>query len=121
MPHAFVTIDTEFAWRHHVAGWDAAAIHARSVEPAGVGLSAQLALLARHGLKATFFVDPMPALVHGIDWVRRMVEPVLAAGAGGGAGSDTKPPLRLVGSRRRATSPFAKRTGRRASTLTLGA
>ncbi|NJR78383.1 polysaccharide deacetylase family protein [Sphingomonas corticis] len=80
MPHAFVTIDTEFAWRHHVAGWDAAAIHARSVEPAGVGLSAQLALLARHGLKATFFVDPMPALVHGIDWVRRMVEPVLAAG-----------------------------------------
>lgn len=80
MPHVFLTIDTEFAWRHHAAGLDAAAIHARSVEPAGVGLSAQLATLSRHGLKATFFVDPLPALVHGIDWVRRMVAPVLAAG-----------------------------------------
>lgn len=80
MTAVFLTIDTEFAWRHHAAGLDAATIHARSVEPAGVGLAAQLAMLARHGLKATFFVDPMPALVHGPHWIERMVAPILAAG-----------------------------------------
>lgn len=80
MPAVFLTIDTEFAWRHHAAGYDAATIHARSVEPAGVGLTGQLATLRRHGLKATFFVDPLPALVHGSEWVERMVTPVLAAG-----------------------------------------
>jgi hypothetical protein len=37
-------------------------------------------LLAEHDLKACFFVDPMPALVYGLDPVRRMVEPILAAG-----------------------------------------
>jgi hypothetical protein len=80
MPAVFLTIDTEFAWRHHAAGLDAAGIHARSVEPAGVGLTWQVERLAHHGLKATFFVDPMPALVFGREWVERMVAPVLAAG-----------------------------------------
>lgn len=80
MPTVFLTIDTELAWRHHAAGRDLAAIYARSVEPAGVGLSWQLATLARHGLKATFFVDPMPALVFGDGWLRRMVGTVLDAG-----------------------------------------
>jgi peptidoglycan/xylan/chitin deacetylase (PgdA/CDA1 family) len=76
----FLTIDTEFTWRHHAAGLDLETIYQRSLEPAGVGLSYQLALLERHGLKACFFVDPMPALVFGLDPVRRMVETVLAAG-----------------------------------------
>ena len=80
MPAVFLTIDTEFAWRHHAAGLDTATIHARSVEPAGVGLTWQLAVLARFGLKATFFVDPLPALIYGAEWAARMVEPVLAAG-----------------------------------------
>ncbi|WP_375271152.1 polysaccharide deacetylase [Sphingomonas sp.] len=80
MPAVFLTIDTEFAWRHHAAGLDAGTIHARSVEPAGVGLAWQLGVLARAGLKATFFVDPLPALIYGAQWARRMVEPVLAAG-----------------------------------------
>ncbi len=76
----FLTVDTEFAWRHHAAGLDCDDIYARSLEPAGVGLSYQLAELARHGLKACFFVDPMPALVYGLAPVRRMVEAILAAG-----------------------------------------
>ncbi len=80
MTHVFLTVDTEFAWRHHVAGLDADAIYARSIEPAGVGLSFQLALLKRHGLKACFFVDPMPALIFGLDPVRRMVSTILDAG-----------------------------------------
>ncbi|MGJ3629851.1 hypothetical protein AB5I41_29045 [Sphingomonas sp. MMS24-JH45] len=66
MTAVFLTIDTEFAWRHHAAGHDAATIHARSVEPAGVGLTAQLEHARAVRSKATFFVDPMPALVHGL-------------------------------------------------------
>ena len=62
----FLTVDTEFAWRHHAAGLDVDTIYARSLEPAGVGLSYQLDRLAAHGLKACFFVDPMPALVFGL-------------------------------------------------------
>lgn len=76
----FLTVDTEFAWRHHAARLGCDDIYARSLEPAGVGLSYQLAELARHELKACFFVDPMPALVYGLAPVRRMVETILAAG-----------------------------------------
>ncbi len=78
--HVFLTIDTELAWRHHAAGHDAATVEARSIEPGGVGLAWQLATLTRHGLKATFFVDPMPARVYGLDPFRRIVDAVLAAG-----------------------------------------
>ena len=56
----FITIDTELMWRHHIDGLDRATIYDRSMEPAGVGVSYQLAMLRRHGLKACFFVDPMP-------------------------------------------------------------
>ncbi|WP_174292885.1 polysaccharide deacetylase family protein [Sphingomonas bacterium] len=80
MTSVFLTVDTEFAWRHHAAGLDIATIYQRSVEPAGVGLTHHLDLLARHGLKACFFVDPMPAMVYGLKPVARMVEAILAAG-----------------------------------------
>ncbi|MEH3158030.1 MAG: polysaccharide deacetylase [Sphingomonas taxi] len=76
----FLTVDTEFAWRHHAAGLDVGTIYARSLEPAGVGISYQLERLAHHGLKACFFVDPMPALVFGLAPVKRMVDTILAAG-----------------------------------------
>lgn len=76
----FLTVDTEFAWRHHAAGLDCEAIYAKSLEPAGVGLGYQLAELARHDLKACFFVDPMPAITFGMAPVRRMIETILEAG-----------------------------------------
>ncbi len=76
----FLTIDTELMWRHHAAGLPADVIVARSLEPAGVGVGWQLARLAAHGLKACFFVDPMPARVHGIGPIRDVVGAVLAAG-----------------------------------------
>lgn len=79
MTPVFLTVDTEFAWRHHAAGHDAVAIYARSIEPAGVGLSHQLGVLRRHGLKACFFVDPMPALVFGLEPFRRIVRMILDA------------------------------------------
>jgi hypothetical protein len=76
----FLTIDTEFAWRHHLAGHDLDAIYQRSLEPAGVGIGFQLATLRRYGLKAVFFVDPMPALVFGLAPIRRMIDAILGAG-----------------------------------------
>lgn len=76
----FLTVDTELMWRHHTAGHDAETIVQRSLEPAGVGIGWQLAQLARHGLKACFFVDPMPALIYGLDPIRRVVGSILEAG-----------------------------------------
>ncbi len=75
-----LTVDTELVWRHHAAGHDWRENFARSYNAAGVGIPYQLELLGRHDLKACFFVDPMPAAVHGLDPVRRMVDPILAAG-----------------------------------------
>jgi hypothetical protein len=75
-----LTIDTELTWRHFARGADWRENWALSFNPAGVGVPWQLELLARHGLKACFFVDPMPALVYGIEPIRLMVEPILAAG-----------------------------------------
>ena len=76
----FLTVDTELMWRHHCAGLDAATIVQRSLEPAGVGIGWQLTQLAEHGLKACFFVDPMPALVYGLEPIRRVVGAILEAG-----------------------------------------
>ena len=75
-----LTIDTELVWRHHAAGLGWEENFARSYEAAGVGVPYQLRLLNEFGLKACFFVDPMPALAFGLEPVRRMVEPILAAG-----------------------------------------
>jgi peptidoglycan/xylan/chitin deacetylase (PgdA/CDA1 family) len=75
-----ITVDTELSWRHYARGADWRDNLALSFDPACVGISWQLDMLAEHGLKACFFVDPMPALLYGIEPVRRMVEPILAAG-----------------------------------------
>lgn len=80
MTPVFLTVDTELMWRHHAAGLDAAAIYARSIEPAGVGIGYQLDRLVAHGLKATFFVDPMPARVYGLEPFKRLVGTILGSG-----------------------------------------
>lgn len=80
MTRVFLTIDTELMWRHHVAGLDADAIAQRSLEPAGVGIGWQLEQMKRHGLKGIFFVDPMPCLLYGLDWMKRVVGAILEAG-----------------------------------------
>jgi hypothetical protein len=75
-----LTIDTEMRWDGHLSGASWRENLALSFDPAGVGVGYQLERLAAHRLKACFFVDPMPALVYGIEPIRRMVEPILAAG-----------------------------------------
>lgn len=74
-----LTVDTELRWRHYAAGASWQENLALSFDPAGVGVSWQLDLLARHRLSACFFVDPMPAEVYGLEPVRAMVAPILAA------------------------------------------
>ncbi|HTG39569.1 polysaccharide deacetylase [Sphingomonas sp.] len=80
MTPVFLTVDTELMWRHHAARRPLDEQVARSIDPAGVGIGYQLDMLARHDLKACFFVDPMPAAIHGPDVVKRIVAPILAAG-----------------------------------------
>ncbi len=75
-----LTIDTELRWDRHLGGASWQENLALSFDPAGVGVGYQLRRLAAHGLKACFFVDPMPALLYGLEPIRRMVEPILAAG-----------------------------------------
>ncbi|MGA9580370.1 MAG: hypothetical protein WBR13_00190, partial [Allosphingosinicella sp.] len=75
-----LTVDTELSWGAHVRGASWKENLALSFDPAGVGTLYQLRRLAEHGLKGCFFVDPMPALVYGLDPIRHMVEPILEAG-----------------------------------------
>ncbi|HYW16544.1 MAG TPA: polysaccharide deacetylase [Allosphingosinicella sp.] len=75
-----LTVDTELRWDWHLGGASWRDNLALSFDPAGVGVGYQLKRLAAHGLKACFFVDPMPALLYGIEPIRLMVEPILAAG-----------------------------------------
>lgn len=80
LTRVLLTVDTEFTSAQHARGGGWQENFRRSYDPAGVGVPYQLEMLGEHGLKACFFVDPMPALLYGIEPVRRMVEPILEAG-----------------------------------------
>lgn len=45
-----------------------------------VGIGYQMGVLDRHGLKAVFFVDPMPALLFGVQLIRDIVQPIVERG-----------------------------------------
>jgi peptidoglycan/xylan/chitin deacetylase (PgdA/CDA1 family) len=82
----FITIDTEYSSGLYTGptAADRAENFARSiacVTPDGPsGITHKLELLERHGQKAVFFVDPMPALVWGIAAIEDIVWPILEAG-----------------------------------------
>ena len=86
MTAVYITIDTEyssgFATREAPAG--RAANFARSIAcetPEGaVGVGYQLDVFEAHGLKAVFFVDPMPALLWGVAAIEDVVGPIVARG-----------------------------------------
>ncbi len=82
----YLTIDTELSSdhfrRHGRAGLEDN--HARAIlgrtATGDFGILHQMEVLDDHGLKGCFFVDPMPALVGGVDVVRRIVDPILDRG-----------------------------------------
>ena len=65
MTQVLLTLDTALDWTSHARGlsWQ------RNL--AAAGLPGLLETLRRHG-----FVDPMPALVYGIEPIRHMIEPI---------------------------------------------
>jgi hypothetical protein len=86
MTRVFITIDTEYSSGLYTGPGtaDRAENYARSIAgitPEGpVGIAHKLELLAQHGQKAVFFVDPMPALVWGVAAIEDIVGPILEAG-----------------------------------------
>lgn len=81
-----ITIDTEYSSGLYRSGRArgqadnfARTIACRS-DRGEAGLFHQLRLFAEHGITASFFVDPMSALVWGQGAVDAVVEPILAAG-----------------------------------------
>lgn len=86
MTRVFITIDTEYSSGLYTGpgAVDRADNFARSIgcnTPDGsAGIPHKLALLAEHGQKAVFFVDPMPALVWGVAAIEDIVGPIVEAG-----------------------------------------
>lgn len=84
MADVLITIDTELSPGLHQRGWSARANHASSidgrVEFGSYGVGWQMDVLDAGGLTGVFFVDPMPALVHGPDILSPIVRPILARG-----------------------------------------
>lgn len=86
MTDVYITIDTEYsAGMFARSGRDGQAENfLRSIAcetPDGaVGVGYQLDTFDSHGLKAVFFVDPMPTLVWGVDAIARVIGPILDRG-----------------------------------------
>ena len=86
MTNLYFTIDTEYSpavfRRSGAAGRAenfASSILGRTRE-GDAGIVFEMDVLDRHGLKAVFFVDPMPALVWGVAAIADVVGPIVARG-----------------------------------------
>jgi hypothetical protein len=82
----FLTIDTEFSSGMFAHGsardWkdNFRTCIACETSSGDVGIFYQMDVADKHGLKLVFFVDPMPALVWGIEPIKHMVSPILERG-----------------------------------------
>ena len=86
MTAVYITIDTEYSaglavelGRHARAEVYARSIAGRTAA-GDVGIDYQMDVMDAHGIAGVFFVDPMPALVWGVEDVAAVVEPILARG-----------------------------------------
>ena len=112
MVQVYITIDTEYEFgftAKHGHGSRAAnfdrAIRGRTPD-GDAGIFHQMDVMDAHGLKAVFFVDPMPALLWGKRAVADVVEPVLKRGHDVQLHMHTEW-LALLGDR----NPLGRRTG----------
>jgi hypothetical protein len=86
MTNVFITIDTEYSLALFVRhGAESRQLNfdksIRCNTPYGdVGVQYQLDMFDRYGLKAVFFVDPMPALIWGNGAIEDVVSPILKRG-----------------------------------------
>jgi hypothetical protein len=84
MTGVFLTIDTELASGLHRRGLTLAENLAKSIEArcteGDFGVRYQSRRLADAGLKAVFFVDPMPALIYGVEFLKPIVAEILSHG-----------------------------------------
>lgn len=79
-----ITVDTELSSSLHRAGVSLEENVARSIwaetSAGAFGIGWQMDQLDRHGLKGVFFVDPLPALVYGPDFLAPIVKAVVSRG-----------------------------------------
>ena len=86
MTAIYITIDTEYSFgmARGMNGGGQAVNYASAIAgetPDGpLGIHYQMDVFDRHGLKAVFFVDPMPALIWGNAAIAQIVEPIVARG-----------------------------------------
>ena len=86
MTHLYITIDTEYSSGIPGASGvpERADNYARCIAgrtgEGDYGVDYQLRLFEEHGIRASFFVDPMPALLWGIASIEDIVAPILEAG-----------------------------------------
>lgn len=86
MTQLYITIDTEYSFglAARNGGADRQGNFARSIgcdTPSGpVGIGYQMDRFDAYGIKAVFFVDPMPALVWGVAAIEDVVGPIAARG-----------------------------------------
>jgi len=82
----YITIDTEYSSRMaRLQGGQGRQDNfdrsIRCVTPGGeAGIHYQMDVLDRHGLRAVFFVDPMPSLLWGVEATADVVGPIVARG-----------------------------------------
>ncbi len=79
-----ITVDTELSLAQHQQGVSAAENLQSSIfgicDDGAYGIGYQMDRLDAHGLKAVFFVDPMPALAYGNSVLQQIVKPILSRG-----------------------------------------
>jgi hypothetical protein len=84
MTRVLITVDTELSLRLFQDGALAMDNYARSIagecEGGPVGIGWQMDVLDGYGLKGVYFVDPFPALVHGINVIEDIVAPIASRG-----------------------------------------
>lgn len=84
MTALLITVDTELSAALHLKGVGLEENVRRSIwaEARGqaVGIGWQMDMLDRHGLKGVFFIDPLPALIHGADFLRPIVGEIVRRG-----------------------------------------